>query len=354
MRTNVRNQYFLFRRKSGVFYMENIVNHQQESLRTRDKAAARRICNARNEAAWQPAINLQIARAYVMAADPSWADRTWQHVMDAAALTKKGDTRLRWESAMREKPFDDIRHVKLLETHPDHFLGMLAKGTVCTNIFLRRLHNFALDMDWLLKAVIPRRQWPKFEFKEKRGITQAEHASILAAERNPEWRAYYQVLWHLGGAQSDVANLRAEQVDWGMNVISFNRMKTGSVVLFHFGPAITGILNDLPGEGLLFPRIARMKESDRAKAFIRRCALAGVSGVSLHCYRYAWAERAKTCGYPERFAMQNLGHNSKTIARTYARKAQVTLPSLEEYEKHVAQGPSYPVASSRDSTDDSL
>jgi hypothetical protein len=31
--------------------VENIVTHQQESLRTQDKAAARRICNARNEAA---------------------------------------------------------------------------------------------------------------------------------------------------------------------------------------------------------------------------------------------------------------------------------------------------------------
>ena len=50
-----------------------------------------------------------------------------------------------------------------------------------------------------------------------------------------------------------------------------------------------------------------MKESDRAKAFKRRCNLVGVSGVSLHSYRYAWAERAKTCGYPERFAMENLG-----------------------------------------------
>jgi integrase len=111
-----------------------------------------------------------------------------------------------------------------------------------------------------------------------------------------KWRAYYQVLWHLGGAQSDVANLRAEDVDWQMKVISFNRRKTGSLVLFHFGPVLSGILNDLPGEGFLFPRIARMKESDRAKAIIRRCALGGVSGVSLHSHRYSWAERAKTCG----------------------------------------------------------
>jgi hypothetical protein len=60
--------------------------------------------------------------------------------------------------------------------------------------------------------------------------------------------------------------------------------------------------------------------------------------VSLHSYRYAWAERAKICGYPERFAQEALGHNSKAIHRAYARKAQVRLPSLESYEKQNVEG----------------
>jgi integrase len=57
-----------------------------------------------------------------------------------------------------------------------------------------------------------------------------------------------------------------------------------------------------------------------------------VSGVSLHCYRYAWAERAKTVGMPERFAQAALGHNSKAIHRAYAKKALIIAPSLEDYE----------------------
>jgi hypothetical protein len=51
---------------------------------------------------------------------------------------------------------------------------------------------------------------------------------------------------------------------------------------------------------------------------------------------YAWAERAKTCGYPERFAMQNLGHGSNAISRAYAKKAEVMLPPLEDYERNAA------------------
>jgi integrase len=78
-----------------------------------------------------------------------------------------------------------------------------------------------------------------------------------------------------------------------------------------------------------------MKETDRAKAFIRRCALVGVNGVSLHCYRYAWAERAREAGYPERFAQEALGHKSIAVHRAYAKQAKVRLPSLEEYEKKI-------------------
>jgi hypothetical protein len=49
---------------------------------------------------------------------------------------------------------------------------------------------------------------------------------------------------------------------------------------------------------------------------------------------YAWAERAKTVGYPERFAQMALGHNSKAVHRAYAKRAQVTLPPLEDYERN--------------------
>ena len=58
-----------------------------------------------------------------------------------------------------------------------------------------------------------------------------------------------------------------------------------------------------------------------------------IKGVTLHSYRYAWAERAKTVGYPERFAQEALGHNSKAVHRAYAKRALMKLPSLEDYEQ---------------------
>jgi hypothetical protein len=39
------------------------------------------------------------------------------------------------------------------------------------------------------------------------------------------------------------------------------------------------------------------------------------------------------CGFPERFAQQALGHNSKAVHRAYAKHAEVTVPALDDWEK---------------------
>jgi len=108
--------------------------------------------------------------------------------------------------------------------------------------------------------------------------------------------------------------------------------------MIHFGPDIEAILRQMPATGPLFPYLQTVRCGDRATEFKQRCEGLGIKGVSLHSYRYAWAERAKLCGYPERFAQEALGHNSKAVHRAYARRARVKLPSLESYEKQAADG----------------
>ena len=93
-----------------------------------------------------------------------------------------------------------------------------------------------------------------------------------------------------------------------------------------------GTLAPIAREGALFPRIGSTNTHARAAEFRRRCRLLKIEGISLHSYRYAWAERAKDCGYPERFAQQALGHGSKAVHRAYARNAKVMLPPLEAFE----------------------
>jgi integrase len=331
---SMKTRYRLIRRniRGGIFYCVDTLTNKRESLKTTSEDDALQLIHAKNEALRQPVINRQIAYAYLNASDPEMARRTWQYVMDELGKLKTGATKIRWDSAMHEKPFDGIRALTLLQTRPEHFIAALESGTVSTNMFLRRLHNAALDMHWLPNPIIPRRQWPKIEFGERRAISWQEHQKILADERNPEWQAYYQLLWHLGGSQTDIATLTAEDIDWSMRVITFARGKSATPVQLHFGDIVAALLDSCPKAGPLFPMISTWKESDRGKAFIRRCKRVEVTGVSLHSYRYAWAERAKASGYPERFAQQALGHASKAVARAYAKKAQVKLPSLEEYE----------------------
>ena len=338
---------FILYRRNGTFYCEDTQTHKQKSLGTKDPAAAETLLHARNEAYRQPLLNQQIALAYLSASDTDAAKRTWQFVMDEMTATKHGETHHRHVTAMRDKAFNLIRDMPLLETRAEHFLKVLRTGTVATNVYLRRLHNFALDMNWQPKCILPRKQWPKPVYKEKRAITLTEHEAIITREQNRERRGFYQLAWHLGAAQTDLARLKAEDVNWEQKIISFFRLKTKSVARLHFGADLAGILQDLPGSGPLFPYLATVRASDRATEFKQRCRGLNITGVTLHSYRYAWAERAKTAGYPERFAQEALGHNSQAVHRTYAKRAQVLLPPLEDYEKKlIPPSPTPPAADS--------
>jgi integrase len=331
----MKTRFILFNR-AGVYYSEDTVTRKQHSLRTKDQAEALTLLHSKNEAHRQPVLNLHIARTYLTATDPDMAKRNWQVPMDEMMKDKTGATLIRYRRAMQDKAFDLIRSVPILETRMDHLLTVLQTGTVATNVFLRRLHNFALDMNWLPWPILAKKRWPKIRFKEKRAITPKEHQTIIESESNPERRAFYEFCWHIGGAQSDIANLRAEDVDWRDKVVSFHRLKTGTASIIRFGDELESILRTLPKTGPLFPKLKPMREAHRATEFARACRRLMIKGITLHSYRYAWAERAKTCGYPERFAQEALGHQSKAVHRAYSRKAQVVIPTLEDYERKLA------------------
>lgn len=332
----MKSRYRVFRRGWGTFYCEDLVTKKQETLKTRDKDEAYRLVAAKNETEASPAFSLHLARVYWRAGDPAAASRTWQHVMDEILKQKREETRHRWTTAVKDKALDGLRDRVVLETQAEHFLRVLEAGSVSTNIYLRRIHNFALDMSWLPWPVLPKKRWPGIQFKEKRGITAGEHQAIVARELNPERKAFYQLAWHLGASQSDLAFLEAANIDWEAQVVSFARKKTGSIAIMRFDDELAEIFRGLPSEGPLFPYLRTVRAGDRATEFKQRCGGLGIKGVSLHSYRYAWAERAKSAGYPERFAQEALGHNSKAVHRAYARKALVELPPLSEFEQRRA------------------
>ena len=176
-------RYRKFKRAWGMWYAFDNVTGNSVSLKTRVQAEAVQKVNAMNETERQPGISLGLARVYLNATDPKLATRTWQEVMENIVAKKTDETRRRWDTAIKDRNFDCIRRLPVAETRPEHFDRALADGKVSSNVYLRRIHNHALGMEWLLKSVIPRLQWPKPVFKTKRAITAEEHAAIVQREQ---------------------------------------------------------------------------------------------------------------------------------------------------------------------------
>jgi hypothetical protein len=127
----MKRQYILYRRKlGGKFYIEDTHTRKQESLGTKDRREAETLLNARNEAARQPHLNLQIAKAYLAGTDSGISTRSWQNALDAIIDTKTGSTKDRWQRAAREKALDLIRNQVIVETKAENILACLKAGTV--------------------------------------------------------------------------------------------------------------------------------------------------------------------------------------------------------------------------------
>src|ERR1039457_5986710 len=214
----MKTKYTMFRR-AGIYYSQDSATGQQKSLRTRDEAEALQLINARNEAHRQPVLNLHLARAYLTASDPAFVERTWQTVMEQLQSRGKDSSRERYASVFKSSCFDALRHKKLLETTADDFFAVFKDGKVSILYFLKRLHNFALSLGWIALPVVAPYLWPKYEPKDRRGLTLAEHPSILASEKKAEWKLFLELLWETGAAQSDSANFKAEDVDWQSRTI---------------------------------------------------------------------------------------------------------------------------------------
>jgi integrase len=321
-------------RRGAVFYSEDRTSGQQKSLQTRDEAEAQRILQAKNDAVNQPLMNLVMAKTYLAAQDPKLITRTWADVMQVFCERGKAPTRMRHERVVRSRAMQFLQGKKLVETTADDFFHAISIGTNSTVPFLQTLHNDALGMGWIPSPILPRKRWPKTMKKLRRAITAEEHETVLAALTSAEWRLYLQVLWFTGASQTDGANLTDKNIDWTNRVLSYNRSKLEGRSLppacLVIGKGLEEVLRQLPKTGPLFPYLITRDDRRRADFFWKLCKRLKIEGVSLHSYRYSWAERAKVVGIPQRWAQAALGHNSKAVHDAYARNAMVVCPPIDE------------------------
>ena len=156
----MKNRFRLIQRglRGGTFYCVDAETGRRESLGTKHASEAGQIVLAMNQAFYQPAMNLQMAKAFLAPSDDGLGKLTWQHAIHALLETKHGSTQARWLRSVKHPAFDRIRQRLIIETHAEHFLAVLKAGTLSINLHLRQLQNFALDLDWLPRPIIPRRQ----------------------------------------------------------------------------------------------------------------------------------------------------------------------------------------------------
>src|SRR6266480_4102393 len=258
MEKNVQLKYRLFRRRNGVFYWQANDSAKQGTLRTIERREAERLLNAMNESHREPTLNLNLARAYLAAHDPKMAQRTWQAVMDEMATHGIPTTRERCARGFRSKAYDAIRNKRLVQTTGGDLLAIVHANGNCVAHYLRRLHNLALDLGWLPWPILAKRAWPKVHSQSKRAITAEERAAVIASEKNAERRAYYELLYETGAAQTDAANLTAADIDWQIGVLIYRRKKLGPFsepCRLTIGNKLRALLKSLPHSGDLFPNI---------------------------------------------------------------------------------------------------
>ena len=340
----MQNRYRMYRRGRGSFYVKDCVTGKAESLGTADRAQAHHLLAARNQAVIQPQLNRAMARTYLMAKSPELVTRTWAEVMEHYVQGGIESTRERKERAFASRPFAMLRTLTLLDTEAIHLLSVLEhkKAGNSTHHYLRRIHNYAMHLGWLLTAVMADAAWPQIRSKKFSALTEEEHLRIVEREGNVERKLYYQMLWETGGSQSDIANLDWTRIDLRNRTIRFTRQKlegkgnSGSSSL-RIGLHIEAILEQLPQKGDLFPKIKFELAKHRAGEFRRRCRTLKIEGRTLHSYRYSWAQRAKAAGMPERDAMNHLGHKSRAIHAAYSGAADVAVLPLEYYEEQQAK-----------------
>jgi integrase len=335
---NMQDRYWLYQRENGIFYLQDKITGKQQSLKTRDGAAANRLLAGKNQSVEQPMLNRTMAKAYLSAKSPELATRTWADVMEHYCKSGVESTLERKMRAFKSVPFQRLHKVLLLDTEADHFFAVLEHKRAGTSAhhYLRRLHNYALHLGWLLAPVMADAAWPAMRCKKKAALTEDEHTRIVVREKNDERRLYYEMLWETGGAQSDIANLSWDRIDRESRTISFTRQKLegkgGGETFLCIGARIQAVLDQLPQEGYLFPGLRLQPAKNRAGYFRKACLCCNVKGKSLHSYRYAWAQRARAAGMPERDAMNHLGHQSRAVHAAYGKNAHVTTLPLEYYE----------------------
>ena len=292
----MKNRFILFRR-AGVFYYEDTTTGKQLSLRTKIESEAQTLLHAKNESVRQPALNLHIAKAYLAGTDSAMTTRTWPQAIDSLIGTKEGANQHRWRTAAKDKALLPLLPHVIIETPRRTVVARVESGHRFDQRLFAPVAQFLCGLELVAVALDSQAAMAGRQIQGEARYHPGGTPEDPRRRGEPGAEKLLSVVLALGRSQGDLASLKGEDVNWTAGTVSFFRHKTGTPVMVHLGKESLNLLKDLPGEGVLFPYLSSVRANDRATEFKSRCRQLGIQGVTLHGYRYAWAERAKTAGF---------------------------------------------------------
>ena len=146
-----------------------------------------------------------MAKAYLSAKSPELVTRTWAEVMEHYTASGVESTRSAQRHGFPQPPFLMLAIPGLMDTEAgicwpcsEH-----KRAGNSTHHYLRRLHNYALHLGWLLTPVMAEAAWPEVRKQEIHGYHR-RGTSPDSGKGSRIWRRklYYEMLWETGGSQA--------------------------------------------------------------------------------------------------------------------------------------------------------
>jgi hypothetical protein len=356
--------------KGGVYYIIDKATGKSRSSKTTDKHQAEAFARVQYDLTddTNVAFHKKTAEMHLAKCNPEWTINTWDMVINSMKKAPRGQvggqksarTVRTITSSWGNKCWNRIRHKRLIDTLPSDFQGAL-NGLGCGLVaFGKTLHRFAFNHGMMPYQIMGDAMWPKVKFNRRsRAITEAEHVRLvkyfseagervyrMALKHHPdttiaqwqeEWVNYLWLLWFTAASNSDAANMKAENILWDERVIAYKRDKwqepeeTPPVcVAIAKGGQLEKLLKALPAQGNLFPLLTQIGQESRCRVFKKARERVGIKGrVTIHGYRFGFAERAKKGGMSVEDRMISLGHANYKMTHHYDKHALVTPQSIE-------------------------
>ncbi|HEY7429059.1 MAG TPA: site-specific integrase [Gemmataceae bacterium] len=136
---------------------------------------------------------------------------------------------------------------------------------------------------------------------------------------DPLFGAYIQLLWLTGARPSEIAGLRAEEIDHAQGVVILTNHKEAHLgkcrVIFLSPEALAIIKNFGREDGLLFPGEDGQQMTAQAigKRMRRLCVKAGIKNRTPYGYRHSYGTTALANGVPDAQVAALMGHASTAM-----------------------------------------